>query len=859
MYDVLGGAAGANPPRLKHENNSFNYVKGVPVSTSSPQPPEIKLTISNAAGEVPGYDSNSPTIPFIAEGATVQLTCENAPGLTAQSLSYIIRPHPNNGVFDDENTSAENSYNLQSIVTAASSSPVISTFGLSEWNTSNPGLYGIDVAGVQTSTTTTNYQSDWIYQPLIIAPDDNYILSFNIKDSYFEELNGVSIPPSGVFKQVSLNGHVIWRESITEGGDDWEYVRIDIKNDVDPINGDPIFDHIEEGSAINTITFSIAIVNPANVSTIDLRGLFVWVDDVYLKKFDAPNSLLRDGGFEYSVGSSPATTPNSESDWYFSHDSNLSACNTLDNDPAPGEDAKVDVKFTVDDRKSGSQALKLILDGVHSGLSGPCIDYGFITGIGPVNEVVSASVNFDYRDFVGCADYDDLGYELAFPLPGPIEIDNVVTFDDGAGHNPNLILDRDVLIEDGGTLILEGISLMIQEGGIDPIRITIETGGTLRIRCSATNPANLFACGDMWQGIVNLGGDVFITEPCDDREPAIWDAETAISSTGGKVDLRYVQFNENYIGVELKDGNFVYPIGIPIAIRAVDFNASGGLISKEPHIGQQSHAHIILDNVSDIVIGDAPASNTGTFTNNFSKAEYGIRATNSKATILNNAFTSINPTTNSPQNCTFCGSCIYFENTDNVARDLIIGGPDDGTNAYTQYLKNEFTNSKNGIFTRGNHVTTIQSNTFNNIYQGVRCNRNYENITINEENTFSETKFGVILFNVRGDIVVDGNVFNDPGVGTINPSFYRTAITVQNPVSSNRITNDVLITNNSISNYRIGIHGINSKMSGITGNSITYTVEDPAKLANYHGGIWLQHCHGAFIAENINFKFYFHA
>jgi hypothetical protein len=94
-------------------------------------------------------------------------------------------------------------------------------------------------------------------------------------------------------------------------------------------------------------------------------------------------------------------------------------------------------------------------------------------------------------------------------------------------------------------------------------------------------------------------------------------------------------------------------------------------------------------------------------------------------------------------------------------------------------------------------------------------------------------------------------VFDDLTAETINPSFYGTAITVKNPVSSVRfLPNDVFITNNSISNYRIGIHGINSLMTGITGNSILYTIEEPGNLANYQGGIWLQNCQGAYIAEN---------
>ncbi|MBK9424823.1 MAG: hypothetical protein IPN54_11965 [Bacteroidetes bacterium] len=174
-------------------------------------------------------------------------------------------------------------------------------------------------------------------------------------------------------------------------------------------------------------------------------------------------------------------------------------------------------------------------------------------------------------------------------------------------------------------------------------------------------------------------------------------------------------------------------------------------------------------------------------------------------------------------------------------------------------VKNDFTNSKNGIFTRGNHVITIQSNTFNNIYQGIRCNRNYENIIINEENTFSETKFGVILFNVRGDIVVDGNVFNDPGVGTINPSFYRTAITVQNPAANRFFSQSVSITNNEITDYRIGIHAANVQGLSIGGydgssapvpNEINYHLGDGSGLSNYHTGIWLQNCNRAVVKIN---------
>ncbi len=859
------------PPILKNELNSFDYLSGVPVTSTSPQPPEFQMEFSTT-GQVPGFLPNSPSIPFISENDP-NLELELTKGTHGSaSQAYVLRAKTSL-VTTPSIANGYNSYDGNQQVTGAQTSSHTITYDDDKFwlsgTTLLPGLYGLDAMAVDASSNSPRHASKWVHQPIIIAPADNYKFIFHIKDSYYSDLYGTTGTDIGVTKQVELNGHVIWEEDIADGGDDWERIELDLMTGICP-DASLIRDHINTRDLKNVLTFSIGMPNPSAIGTGQngLRGLMVWVDDIYLKRFDSAENLCLDGDVESSDKFGLSTAPSPECMFYQTQSVTFgSVCKTLDDAYNPNKTplvlpstiAKSASYLSGLDRKSGLKSIMLKLDGIHNDINHPyCLDYDNYTSVPGVitnHAVISAGFDFDFKDFIGCDDYSDFGYDLAFSGTDPIEISSTITLDDnvGIGHNPNLILDRDVLIESGGTLILEGINLMIQEGAIDPIRITVEQYGTLIIKCSATNPTNIFACGDMWQGIINLGGNIFITEPCIDKEPEIWDAETAISSTGGKVDLRYVQFKENYIGVELKDGNFVYPTGIPIAIRAVDFNASGGLISKEPHIGKQSHTHIILDNVSDIVIGDAPASNTGTFTNNFSTAEYGIRATNSKATILNNAFTSINPTTNSPQNCTFCGSCIYFENTDNVARDLIIGGAFNTSSGFewTEYLKNDFTNSKNGILTRGNHVATIQSNTFNNTYQGIRCNRNYENIIINEENTFSETKFGVILFNVRGDIVVDGNVFNDPGVGTINPSFYRTAITVQNPVSSNRITNDVLITNNSISNYRIGIHGINSKMTGIIGNTITYTVEDPAKLANYHGGIWLQNCQGAFIAENI--------
>ena len=117
-------------------------------------------------------------------------------------------------------------------------------------------------------------------------------LIFNIKDTYHERYiaatPGTTQPYSntGILKEVELNGHPIWSEDVAKGGDGWERVAI-------PLTNNPaVFSFLNIGTK-NTITFSIVntgtLPNNANVVT----GLAVFVDDVYINKYNSLTGEVR--------------------------------------------------------------------------------------------------------------------------------------------------------------------------------------------------------------------------------------------------------------------------------------------------------------------------------------------------------------------------------------------------------------------------------------------------------------------------------------------------------------------------------------------------------------------------------------
>ncbi|MBL0072606.1 MAG: hypothetical protein IPP34_12725 [Bacteroidetes bacterium] len=245
-------------------------------------------------------------------------------------------------------------------------------------------------------------------------------LYFNIKDS-FKEFLGVS--STGVFKQVEFNGFPIWREDIAEGGDGWEYVEVDLNGDIlDTTTPESILSKINLDGTKNTITFSI-YMGPDPVSTSTVRGVLIWVDDIYIKKHSHPfgENLIVDGSVENSSNADFKATPSEKCSWYSEAAVAMSNCDPLrittgangevKNDPTlrhiDGEpifqsgngDDFSDAGIASTERKSGNNAITLRLPAFEN--EAGCFDYP----VDPNTSVIGASTDIDFTDMFPCSSY----------------------------------------------------------------------------------------------------------------------------------------------------------------------------------------------------------------------------------------------------------------------------------------------------------------------------------------------------------------------------------------------------------------------------------------------------------------------
>jgi hypothetical protein len=716
-YDVDENVATSLPPIILNTPNSFSYQPGVSTNSGTcidcPQPPEVKIGISPIHGYVPGYLSNEP-IPFVNGGSNITITTRQD-NVGQPNVAFIVRPKTNNGLDSGENNSSGNAFNSSEIVTSpctGSSIPCttsttytsIPTTSNPYWNTSMPGLYGIDAYAVDKNN---KYQSKMAHFPFIIAPGslETHRLIFNIKDSYYADLYGTSGTPTEIYKQVELNGHKIWQEDIAIGGDDWEYVIIDLF--------DPAFaPFLDTRNFKNTITFSIAIANKCSTSSVDHRGLRVWVDDVYLQGKDGVENLMKDGSIENSTASGLTTSPTNESLWYIINHSKFTGCFSLDSKypliPASAEPAGTEATIAFNERRSGSKSIEIKLDGIHDTNFGSisCNTYCDLTVDDPApsplypDVFISAGFDFDFRDFIDC---NALGSSL---LSNPYEEFPVSPLDPDY-TDKNFIITSNITISSDLQLI--GCQLAIEPHD-PPYSITIPNNITLELLASSINSTKLFGCSEMWGGIIVQSGGLLNIEGVNARPTEIHDALTGVYNNEGTTFARYAIFDHNYIGMRFENGSHFNASPLTTeGISATEFRCSNGEIKLPPYAGEPSNTHILLENVDEIRIGGINAPNPGGLTNSFTDAVYGIRSINSSFSFIYNSefdrmqnFSDVHP-------CFTCGAGIYAENTTSGSFEMNIGTKNGLTSTF---LKNTFKNSKIGIFTKGNFVLDCDENNF---------------------------------------------------------------------------------------------------------------------------------------------------
>src|SRR6185436_4895566 len=467
----------------------------------------------------------------------------------------------------------------------------------------------------------------------VIVPDEEQRLIFNIKDSYLEfhnRLNGCCTNPptppctpcatltaTHLLKKAWLNDEVIWSEDIAFGGDGWERVEIDLT---------PFLSDIKTDGEKNTLRIGFAIEDGEDVSIANVQGVKVWVDDVYMKKYGDTEgkNIITDGNFE---SGDPIETTGELGEWYVSGDIHLShpLCTGMDPRAYAGNG---------NEQKSGRNAVMLQLDYITVG----CTNGGTY----PTNNyepLCFVAQDFDFKELLGCNYYAGLGF-LPFPVTDNTAITSTVDVDALAYY-----LDHSITIGLGGELNLTGTSVAIDVSN-GPVSITVENGGKLSMVQGVvpsssppfTVPTYLFACGNMWEGIINDGVVDIQPGAPDFYHTRIEDAKTAILNNSGALKIQYAVFDQNKTSINLQGGTTSATF-----IQGCEFKCSTGKIKKSPHAGKIPYEHVHVEDIISFTIplGYANSGSGSGLKNNYSDAFRAIGIKKSSVSIVNSTFKNI--------------------------------------------------------------------------------------------------------------------------------------------------------------------------------------------------------------------------
>ncbi|MBL0339488.1 MAG: hypothetical protein IPP71_00320 [Bacteroidetes bacterium] len=261
----------------------------------------------------------------------------------------------------------------------------------------------------------------------------------------------------------------------------------------------------------------------------------------------------------------------------------------------------------------------------------------------------------DFTDLLSCDDY--WNYTLAMSNVDFEELDNY-NFDGGVTYpytNRKFVVDGNIIVENPGTILLfEGCQLVFKPNN-PPYTITVKADATLQLYpfVDTTDPLNeiriathLFSCDDMWGGIINEedGTIDIIAVSAASLPTKIEDADKAIQSDNGDVNIRFANFNNNFIGIELLNyDKTISNLASDKGFLGITFSCSDSILTKPLHPGEQPFANFNLVDVVNVSIGGfgATPATPITYKNKFADAIFGIRSQSSIAKIFNNEFTNI--------------------------------------------------------------------------------------------------------------------------------------------------------------------------------------------------------------------------
>lgn len=291
-----------------------------------------------------------------------------------------------------------------------------------------------------------------------------------------------------------------------------------------------------------------------------------------------------------------------------------------------------------------------------------------------------------------------------------------------------------------GIVYLDGATISIKEG----VSIMVPSGSELHVFNSV-----LYACGNMWAGIVvENGGQLFV------HDSQIRDAQygTKVNPNGNLI-LRNSTYDHNYVGVYVKDLS-----GGSVIIDGTTFSCNDCLSSnplKRGYSGQTPAPNVIsfagieaYNSIFDIGVG-------GSVPNVFKDCTRGASLENCYNTLVNNTFSDI---TSGVYYLPLGGFGIFSD----MAGGGILRQLGHGEFSYSPI---SFENCPTAIYSKGG-ATSILSNHMMNVEKGIRIDKvKGQNINASN-NLIVAIEKGILLNNNEDAVYVDINnnnvIINSP-------------------------------------------------------------------------------------------------
>ncbi|MEO8087248.1 MAG: T9SS type A sorting domain-containing protein [Bacteroidota bacterium] len=350
---------------------------------------------------------------------------------------------------------------------------------------------------------------------------------------------------------------------------------------------------------------------------------------------------------------------------------------------------------------------------------------------------------------------------------------------------------------------------------IDPnVNIFIDPNVTLTIQ----NASHLHACTDMWSGITLTDPSSTLIVDGSGGTNIIEDAENGIySDVGGELHVSKSTFNNNFHDINLSNADY------SSSVINDDNNFSGGILTLAPHSGQMSFAHIFLQKVQNLTIGDALMA---AGRNIFSSSTYAIHATD-------------------------CDRLLIADNTFN--------SPTVGVYLYTDPTNTSF----HTHYSQVGQWSVSSSNIFNTCRRAVWIVNQDIRVHYNEFNDCSLGIFSQSCFGRYGFIY--NNIMHNAGTGIscLNNTYTELDITDNTITTTTSLTSVGIVVNdlpslasytsslnNIISSYGSGIIYRNNVGSMISGNTISLLATSNTPLTNLDYGVRIENCSVMYLTCN---------